>query len=596
MSGPILELMPARAADTGAGLLDDAYHGDIRGALGTIRRGDVGARSGWRGRLATLLAILGPGLIAMVGDNDAGAFGTYTQAGQDYGTVLVWTLLLLVPVLYVNQEMVVRLGVVTRVGHARLILERFGRFWGAFSVIDLFLLNALTIVTEFIGVSLALGYLGLPREVGVMAAAAIIIVAAGTGDFRRFEQVSLLLVFGSLLLLPVLLWVHPPIAQVAHDLVTPRLPAHGRLSEVMLLIIAIVGTTVAPWQLFFQQSYIIDKRITQRFIRYARADLWIGIVLVVIGAVAMIAFTAQTFAGRPELGHFTDVGAVAAGLGRYVGHAAGVCFALALIDASIIGAMAVSLSTAYAIGDVLSLRHSLHRKPREAKTFYAVYGGLVVIAAALVLAPGTPLGLLTNAVQTLAGVLLPSATVFLLLLCNDRAVLGPYVNGPWLNLLTGLIIAALVALSMVLTVSVLFQHIGTGAVLAMLGAGALGAAGIAAAVFASRRNGRGARDSAVGSGHAVGSPCAALEAFEAGMSPASQAAMPPAFEAAAAMPSGERPLERAPEWRMPRLSELPPIAMTPLVRFGMILLRAYLIVAAGLVLVRIVQLALLGQA
>jgi Mn2+/Fe2+ NRAMP family transporter len=549
MSQPILELIPARAADTGAGLLEEAHLGDIRGALGTIRRGDVAVRSGWRARLATLLAILGPGLIVMVGDNDAGAFGTYTQAGQDYGTVLLWTLLLLVPVLWVNQEMVVRLGVVTRVGHARLILERFGRFWGAFSVIDLFLLNALTIVTEFIGVSLALGYLGLPREAGVVAAAAIIIAAAGTGEFRRFEQVSLLLVFGSLLLLPILLWVHPPAAQVAHDLVTPRLPAHGRLSEVLLLVIAIVGTTVAPWQLFFQQSYIIDKRITPRFMRYARADLWIGIVLVVIGAVAMIAFTAQTFAGRPELGHFTDAGAVAAGLGRYIGHAAGVCFALALIDASIIGAMAVSLSTAYAIGDVLSLKHSLHRKPGEAKTFYAVYGGLVVIAAALVLAPGTPLGLLTNAVQTLAGVLLPSATVFLLLLCNDRAVLGPHVNGPWLNLLTGVIIAALVALSMVLTVAVLFPGVGSGAVAAMLAAGVLSAGAVAFAAFASRRK----------------APRAASEASE------------------------------VTSWRMPALAELPPAAMTPLVRCGMILLRGYLLIAGGLVLVRIVQLALTGH-
>jgi Mn2+/Fe2+ NRAMP family transporter len=121
-------------------------------------------------------------------------------------------LLLLVPVLYVNQEMVLRLGTVTGVGHARLILERFGRFWGAFSVIDLFLLNSLTIVTEFIGISLALDYLGLSRELGVIASAAIIIAAAGTGDFRRFEQFSLLLVFGSLLLIPVFIWVHPPIS------------------------------------------------------------------------------------------------------------------------------------------------------------------------------------------------------------------------------------------------------------------------------------------------------------------------------------------------------------------------------------------------
>src|SRR5262244_2163880 len=152
-------------------ILDEAHVGHIRGALGTIQHSDVSARNGWRARLTTLLAILGPGLIVMVGDNDAGAFATYTQAGQNYGTALMWTLLLLAPVLYVNQEMVLRLGAVTGVGHARLILERFGRFWGAFSVIDLFLLNALTIVTEFIGINLALGYLGVPRVWGIAVAA-----------------------------------------------------------------------------------------------------------------------------------------------------------------------------------------------------------------------------------------------------------------------------------------------------------------------------------------------------------------------------------------------------------------------------------------
>ena len=132
------------ASEPHTAVLDDAHIGHINGALGTILHGDVAPRIGWLAKLKTLLAILGPGLIVMVGDNDAGAFGTYTQAGQNYGTSLLWTLLLLVPVLYVNQEMVLRLGAVTRVGHARLILERFGKFWGAFSVIDLFVLNALT--------------------------------------------------------------------------------------------------------------------------------------------------------------------------------------------------------------------------------------------------------------------------------------------------------------------------------------------------------------------------------------------------------------------------------------------------------------------
>jgi natural resistance-associated macrophage protein len=123
-------------------VLDEAHIGHIKGALGTIQHGDIAPRTGWFAKLKTLLAILGPGLIVMVGDNDAGAFGTYTQAGQDYGTTLLWTLALLIPALYVNQEMVPRLRAVSGVGHARLILERLGKFWGAFSVIDLFLLSS----------------------------------------------------------------------------------------------------------------------------------------------------------------------------------------------------------------------------------------------------------------------------------------------------------------------------------------------------------------------------------------------------------------------------------------------------------------------
>src|SRR6202047_3213485 len=200
-----------RAARTA--VLDEAHVGDIRGALGTISVDDLAPRAGLSAKLKTLLAIVGPGLIVMCGDNDAGAFSTYGQAGQNYGTRLLWTLLLLIPVLYVNQEMVLRLGAVSGVGHARLILERFGKFWGAFSVIDLFILNALTIVTEFIGITLAAGYLGLPRVWGILVAGGIVIAAASMGSFRRFERFSLALCFFSLLLVPIFLMVHPPLAQ-----------------------------------------------------------------------------------------------------------------------------------------------------------------------------------------------------------------------------------------------------------------------------------------------------------------------------------------------------------------------------------------------
>src|SRR4029077_18263878 len=140
---------------------------------------------------------------------------------------------------------------------------------------------------------------------------------------------------------PIYFMAHPPFAEVARDFVVPQLPKEGKLGDVMLLVIAIVGTTVAPWQLFFQQSYVVDKRITPRFMRYERLDLWLGIGLVIIGAVAMMAFTAAIFAGQPEFGNCTDAGGIAAGLEKYAGKTVGVMFAIALIDAALIGASAV---------------------------------------------------------------------------------------------------------------------------------------------------------------------------------------------------------------------------------------------------------------
>jgi NRAMP (natural resistance-associated macrophage protein)-like metal ion transporter len=526
-------------------VLDKAHLGDIHGALGSIAEDDFAPRSTLSARLKTLLAILGPGLIVMVGDNDAGAFGTYTQAGQNYGTTLLWTLVLLIPVLYVNQEMVLRLGAVTGVGHARLIFERFGRFWGAFSVIDLFILNALTIVTEFIGITLALDYLGLPKLWGVVAAAALVMFAASTGNFRRFERFALALVLGSLLVFPVLLFIHPPAGQMIQDMMLPK---------VMLLIIAIVGTTVAPWQLFFQQSYVVDKRITPRFIKYERVDLMIGIAIVIAGAMAIMAFTAQTFSGHPEFGNFVDAGAVSAGMEKYFGKAPAVFFALALLDACIIGASAVSLSTAYALGDVFSWRHSLHRKPTEAKGFYAIYCGLIVLAAVLVLTPGIQLGLLTTAVQTLAGVLLPGATVFLLLLCNDKPVLGPWANSRRLNLFTGGVVAVLVMLSVILTGSVLYPDISDTVILSILIGGSVVGLVVALGVsFAQRR----------------------LKTLE----PENIGSTSSAVNVA------------ADKWRMPPLDKLPPARLSLASRIWMIVLRGYLIAAGGLVLLRIFQLA-----
>ena len=477
--------MADEAVDTenATAVLDEAHLGDITGAFGTIREHDVARRRSWRARLLTLLAIIGPGLIVMVGDNDAGGVATYSQAGQNYGLSLLWTLPLLIPVLVVNQEMVVRLGAVSRVGHARLIAERFGRFWAWFSVADLFILDFATIVTEFIGVSLALGYLGVSEYVSVPIAALALVLMTASGSFRRWERFMFVFIATNLLVIPLAVFAHPHAGPVFQKLVTPGVQG-GFNSTSILLVIAIVGTTVAPWQLFFQQSNIVDKRITPRWINYERVDTVLGSFVTVIAAILLVVTAAYAFRGTHLAGHFTDAGAVARGFDRYLGHASGTLFALILLNASIIGAASVTLATSYAFGDMFGIRHSLHRRLRDAKLFYLSFAAIVGVAAGIVLIPHAPLGLITTAVQALAGILLPSATVFLLLLCNDRAVLGPWVNRPWLNAVATAIVSTLLVLSLILMTTTVFPHVDVALLLAVLGAALVVGLAVAGVLYA----------------------------------------------------------------------------------------------------------------
>jgi Mn2+/Fe2+ NRAMP family transporter len=450
----------AKVASGPKAVLDGAQHGDIRGAFGTIGEHDSSGSRSFRRRLLALAVIMGPGLIVMVGDNDAGGVSTYAQAGQDYGPSLLWTLLLLVPVLIVNQEMVVRLGAVSGVGHGRLIFERFGNVWGRFAVSDLFVLNFLTIATEFIGISLGAQYFGVPAWIAVPLAGLLLVGITVSGRFETWERLMFVILFGNLLCIPLMILCHPQFGQVAQHFVIPGIQG-GISSSGVLLIVAIVGTTVTPWQLFFQQSNVVDKRITPRWIPYERADTVIGAMVVVIGATAIMVATAFAFGPCKAANHacFTNAFDLAKELRQNVGPAAGAVFAILLIDASVVGASAVTLSTSYAFGDTFGIRNSLHRSWREARSFYAMFTGLVTLSALFVLAPGVPLGLVTVAVQALAGVMLPSACLFLLFLCNDKDVLGPWVNRPWFNLLASLILGVLLILSVVLVLSTIFPSI-----------------------------------------------------------------------------------------------------------------------------------------
>ena len=451
--------------------------------MGRVRAFDTGPRLSLRRRLATLVAVAGPGIIVLVADNDAGSFSVYAQAGQNYGFGLLWLFLLLAPVLYVLQEMVARLGAVTGAGHARLIFERFGRRWGAFALGDLLALNLLTLVTEFIGIDFALEYLGVSRYISVPVAAAVLVLITSTGSLRNWERAMFVFVAGNLLVIPLLVYAHPHGASIARDTFVPGI-AGGLTSTSVLLIIALVGTTVAPWQLFFQQSNVVDKRITTRWINYERADTILGSFVVVTGAAAIIITTAFAFGGTRFHGNFKDALHVANGLNATLGHTSAVLFSVVLLNASIIGAAAITLATSYAVGDVFGLRHSLNRPPREAKFFYGSFTAIVAAAAGIVLIPGAPLGVITVAVQALAGVLLPSASVFLLLLCNDREILGPWVNKLWLNVVATIILGALLMLSGILMVTTVFPHVNVTLLLIVLagllavGLGVLGVLGL----------------------------------------------------------------------------------------------------------------------
>jgi NRAMP (natural resistance-associated macrophage protein)-like metal ion transporter len=528
-------------------VLDTAGAGEIKGAFGTLSDHDEGHR-GLRSRLLALLAIIGPGLIVMVGDNDAGGVSTYAQAGQNYGTSLLWVLLLLVPVLVVNQEMVVRLGAVTGIGHARLIVERFGRGWGWFISSFLFLQNFLIIVTEFIGVNLALGYLGVSEYISVPVAALALVGVTVSGSFRAWERSMFLFVFANLLVFPLFFMAHPKWGQIGHHLFVPGIRG-GASSSAVLLLIAIVGTTVAPWQLFFQQSNIVDKRISPRWINYERVDTFLGAFVVVVAAGALIAITAFALEGTPYFGHFTDAGGVARALEATLGSTAAVFFAIVLLNASLIGAGAVTLATSYVMGDIFGGRGSLHRRFSEAKGFYSAFSALILLAAGVVLIPGAPLGVILEAVQALCGILLPMTTLFLLMLSNDREVLGPWVNPPWLKALATVIVAALVLLSMILTLTTLFPSIDVTS-LAEVGAVVVIVVLIGMAVLALRSRGS----------------ASTAPAGPAGDVPKERWTMPPAT------------LLSRPRWSTPR-------------RVAMLGLGSYMVIALVMLIVKSVQLA-----
>ena len=413
-------------------------------------------RSPLAAKVLTFLMVFGPGLIVMQADNDAGALSTYTQAGAQYGTGLLWLLLILLPITFFCQEMVARLGIATGRGHARMIYTRFGKWWGRFSLIDLELVNFLTLVTEFAAISLALSQVGVPPVVSVPTAAVGLITMVVTGSYLRWERIAVTLCFLDAGWFAFAIAGKPAFGDVLHGALVPQIP-HGELTPgLMFMVIAIVGTTIAPWQLFFQQSCVADKKLRFRDLQYSRIDVAAGAVFMIGSAAAMM--LVGDVLHRNGLS-YENPAQMAGVLGPLLGPAVKYGILLLMVNAAVLGTTAISLASSWAYSEVVGWEHSLQKSVREAPGFYAVYIVAILAAAGIVLIPNAPLQLIILGVQVLAGLMLPSAIIFLQLLLNDRELLGQYANKRWNNWINWTIIAVLFALSAILAVQVLLPNL-----------------------------------------------------------------------------------------------------------------------------------------
>jgi Mn2+/Fe2+ NRAMP family transporter len=395
-------------------------------------RGKGGRRKAFSGfRLLWLL--VGPGVLVFLGENDAPSMLSYSADGARFGIGFFLPFVVLTFVMgFIVQEMTVRLGAVTHRGHAELIFDRFGKFWGFFSMGDLILGNFLTLVTEFIGVRAGLGFFGIRPAVAVGGALVIVLGAITTGRYWTWERITLSLAIFNGLFIPAAILARPNWHAVGHSFLTWSPLPKGNQYEILVLILATIGATVTPWMLFFQQSAVVDKGMQPRDISAGRFDTFLGALLASVFAIAAILATVPLFHHGIDATQFQGA-EFAQAIEPWIGHVGAALFALGIFEAGIVAAIAISTSSAYAFGEVFQTGHSLNRPLREAWPFYLTLLGSACTAAVLVLIPSFPLEFVVLTVNVIAVLAMPPALAFLLLLVNDREVMGEHVNGTLAN-------------------------------------------------------------------------------------------------------------------------------------------------------------------
>jgi Mn2+/Fe2+ NRAMP family transporter len=434
-------------------------HEDVDRARDRNRVSLARTKKGSFANLRLLWLLVGPGILVMLGENDGPSMLSYAATGARYGIGFFIPFIILTFVMaLVVQEMTVRLGAVTHRGHAELIFDRFGPFWGRFSMIDLMIGNFLTLITEFIAIRAGLGFFGIPPWAAVLSTLVVLYVALMTHRYWTWERITLAAAMCNLIFVPAALLAHPKWDSIGHALVYWSPLPGGVNKDMILILLADIGATVTPWMLFFQQSATADKGLTARDIRFGITDTVLGALLAATAAIATVIATAPLFIHHVSAANL-EAGQFAEALEPFIGHWGAALFALGIFEAGMVACITISTSSAYAFGEVSRTPHSLNLPMSQGKAFYAVLLLEAAAASGLVLIPGLPLVSVVLVVNVIAVLAMPPALIFLYMLVNDREIMGDFTSPRWSNALAAIVVLLLVAAGILYGVSVIAPNL-----------------------------------------------------------------------------------------------------------------------------------------
>lgn len=399
-------------------------------------------------KLTYILAIVGPGLITVNAGNDAGGISTFATIGAKYGYSMLWGLLILTFALAIIQEMNARMAVVSGKGLSDLIREKFGVKWTFFAMIVLLVANFGVTLGDFAGVAASLELFGITKYISVPVVALLISYLVGRGSYNKVEKIFLLFSFAFFSYIISAIIIKPDWPEIFTAVISPNIEMNGAY---LLTFIGLIGTTISPYMQFYLQAAIVDKNLSLKDYKYEKLDVYLGAVWGAIISFFVIVVTAATL---HKAGIQADsVSSIALALKPLAGDYAFILFGAGLFGASVLACAIIPLSTAYAICEAFGWENGVNNTPSEAKAFFTILFGIIGITASLVLIPNLNLIPLILRTQQIAGVLVPVILIFMILLINDRNIMGNMINNRFQNIVSSLTVIFIISLTTILFVT-----------------------------------------------------------------------------------------------------------------------------------------------